>query len=118
MVDRKTIKYREVLHMPTRRQVILATATLAGGTAAYTVGSFRRAANRYNEAVHNTWRHTPENSVIGLGVNRELVRYATLAASSHNTQCWKFGIEDQMISILPDWSRRCLLLTLMTIICL
>jgi hypothetical protein len=38
---------------------------------------------------------------------RELVRYATLAPSSHNTQCWKFQLEDQTISILPDLSRRC-----------
>jgi hypothetical protein len=93
--------------MPTRRQVILAIAALTGGTAAYTAGSSHRAASRYNEAVRNTWRPTTENSLIGLAINRELVRYATLAASSHNTQCWKFGIEAQMISILPDWSRRC-----------
>jgi nitroreductase len=38
---------------------------------------------------------------------RELVRYATLAPSSHNTQCWKFHVEDRFISILPDLSRRC-----------
>jgi hypothetical protein len=37
----------------------------------------------------------------------ELVRYATLAPSSHNTQCWKFRLEDRAISILPDLSRRC-----------
>jgi hypothetical protein len=38
---------------------------------------------------------------------RELVRYATLAPSSHNTQCWQFRLEDQAIAILPDLSRRC-----------
>jgi nitroreductase len=38
---------------------------------------------------------------------RELVRYATLAPSSHNTQCWKFRLEDRAISILLDLSRRC-----------
>lgn len=37
----------------------------------------------------------------------ELVHYATLAPSSHNTQCWKFRLEDNAISILPDLSRRC-----------
>lgn len=37
----------------------------------------------------------------------ELVRYATLAASSHNTQCWRFRVEERAISILPDLSRRC-----------
>lgn len=38
---------------------------------------------------------------------RELVSYAILAPSSHNTQCWKFRLEDQVIAILPDLSRRC-----------
>lgn len=38
---------------------------------------------------------------------KELVRYATLAPSSHNTQCWKFQVENHAISILPDLSRRC-----------
>jgi hypothetical protein len=93
--------------MPTRRQLILALTALAGGTAAYTVGDFRRGASQYNEVVRNTWRHSPEKTISGLAVNRELVRYATLAASSHNTQCWKFAIENQLISILPDRTRRC-----------
>ncbi len=30
-----------------------------------------------------------------------------MAPSSHNTQCWKFRLEDGAISILPDLSRRC-----------
>ena len=38
---------------------------------------------------------------------RELVRYATLAPSSHNTQCWTFHLQDQAIVIAPDLSRRC-----------
>ncbi|HEY8908275.1 MAG TPA: Tat pathway signal protein [Rhodoferax sp.] len=38
---------------------------------------------------------------------RELVRYATLAPSSHNTQCWTFSLQDQAIVIAPDPSRRC-----------
>lgn len=36
-----------------------------------------------------------------------LVRYGTLAPSSHNTQCWRFQIDNQAIAILPDLSRRC-----------
>ncbi|RCV88760.1 Tat pathway signal protein [Vreelandella rituensis] len=36
-----------------------------------------------------------------------LVRYATLAASSHNTQPWIFKLEKNRIWILPDLSRRC-----------
>jgi hypothetical protein len=38
---------------------------------------------------------------------RALVRLATLAPSSHNTQCWKFALEASGITILPDLSRRC-----------
>lgn len=38
---------------------------------------------------------------------RELIRYATLAASSHNTQPWRFRIRQDSITILPDLSRRC-----------
>ena len=37
----------------------------------------------------------------------ELVRLATLAASSHNTQPWLFRIDNGSITILPDFSRRC-----------
>ncbi len=37
----------------------------------------------------------------------ELIRHAVLAASSHNTQPWKFRVEKHLITILPDFSRRC-----------
>ena len=37
---------------------------------------------------------------------RELIRYATLAASGHNTQPWRFRISDRRIEILPDFTRR------------
>jgi hypothetical protein len=36
----------------------------------------------------------------------ELVRCATLAANSHNTQPWKFAIKENMIEIHPDYTRR------------
>ena len=38
---------------------------------------------------------------------RELVRYATLAPSSHNTQCWTFRIDGKAIELRPDLARRC-----------
>jgi hypothetical protein len=38
---------------------------------------------------------------------RELIRYATLAPSSHNTQCWKFRVREGSITIEPDLTRRC-----------
>ncbi len=36
----------------------------------------------------------------------ELVRFATLAANSHNTQAWRFALGDGAITILPDFTRR------------
>lgn len=36
----------------------------------------------------------------------ELVRFASLAASGHNTQPWKFAITDNSIEIRPDFTRR------------
>lgn len=36
---------------------------------------------------------------------QELIRYAVLAPSGHNTQPWHFAISDQTISISPDPSR-------------
>lgn len=37
----------------------------------------------------------------------ELVRFATLAPSSHNTQCWKFRLKERSITVEPDLARRC-----------
>ncbi|MFA6156560.1 nitroreductase family protein [Mesorhizobium sp.] len=37
---------------------------------------------------------------------KDLVRYATLAASGHNTQPWRFHFEEGRITIQPDFSRR------------
>ena len=54
-----------------------------------------------------TWRTGPLVGIEGAALDPELVRYATLAPSSHNTQCWKFKVEDKAITILPDLSRRC-----------
>ncbi|WP_409456170.1 Acg family FMN-binding oxidoreductase [Tamilnaduibacter salinus] len=37
---------------------------------------------------------------------KEIIRYATLAPSGHNTQCWRFRLGNRSIAILPDLSRR------------
>ncbi len=52
-------------------------------------------------------RAGPGAGIDGAALMRQLVRYATLAPSSHNTQCWKFRCEEHGIVILPDRSRRC-----------
>lgn len=60
------------------------------------------AAMSYEQAVRQTWaplQPTPRD--------RELVRAATLAANSHNTQPWIFAASADEITIPPDFSRRC-----------
>ena len=59
----------------------------------------------YQQAVNETWRHSHPG--IAKTDQVELVRYATLAASSHNTQPWMFTIAPTCIKILPDFARRC-----------
>lgn len=89
--------------MTDRRQFLSHTAALAIG--AKSAAAVAASKQTYEQAVRATWRHTTASSAALL--QRELVRCATLAASSHNTQCWKFKLEDRRISILPDLSRRC-----------
>ncbi|HSM10635.1 MAG TPA: nitroreductase family protein [Lysobacter sp.] len=66
---------------------------------------------RYDDEVDSLWRPAvlgPRGPVRPTPDQlRELVRHATLAPSSHNTQCWRFVVAECSISILPDWSRRC-----------
>ena len=59
----------------------------------------------YQQAVQDTWRHTDPAGDRSDHV--DLVRYATLAASSHNTQPWRFKLEPARITILSDLTRRC-----------
>ena len=54
-----------------------------------------------------TWKLDALKGLDGVTLQRELVRCATLAPPSHNTQCWKFGLQEQAITILPDLARRC-----------
>ena len=59
----------------------------------------------YQQAVTAIWRHSDPGCTDAR--YRDLVRYATLAASSHNTQPWKFRIEPKRIAISADFDRRC-----------
>lgn len=94
--------------MLTRRRFI-ATAAVAGVGAAGTLAfhSIDKGNAEYEHAVQQTWRHTESGMSKPTDLMRELVRYASLAPSSHNTQCWKFRRGEQSISILPDFHRRC-----------
>ena len=84
----------------------MATSLIAlGGSSSGCTSS--SAAAPYEDVVRDVWRHGQVDSSDAAAVQRELVRCATLAPSSHNTQCWKFALEPGAITILPDLSRRC-----------
>ena len=63
-------------------------------------------AKEYDQAASDMRRPGTEQADGKLDA-RELIRHATLAASSHNTQPWKFRIRKDSITILSDFSRRC-----------
>nr|WP_246583936.1 Tat pathway signal protein [Bradyrhizobium iriomotense] len=65
-------------------------------------GSRAATAVTYAEAVRTTWAPLrPDEGV------HDIVRYATLAANSDNTQPWRFTLSPENIVIAPDLSRRC-----------
>ncbi len=85
--------------MVTRRRFMAGVACAA---AMRPQPSHAAAAMTYEEAVRATW--APLRAEGGPG---EIVRYATLAANSHNTQPWRFTVGPRSIAIAPDVSRRC-----------
>jgi hypothetical protein len=85
----------------------LATTATAGSLFSTSGCSSTVADEGYDEAVQNIWRPTEGNIANDRLLQRELVRYATLAPSSHNSQCWKFRLTQNVIAILPDLGRRC-----------
>ena len=93
--------------MMTRKQFINSSAVLASAPLALQACSPVTGEESYETAVRRIWRLSETAVGDSLAVRRELVRYATLAPSSHNTQCWKFHIEQDAVTILPDLSRRC-----------
>ncbi len=88
--------------MKTRREFIF-TAAITGTALALPACSVMGGESDYDQAVKAIWHKTD----VSADTLHELVRYATLAPSSHNTQCWKFKLAKDSISILPDLSRRC-----------
>ena len=93
--------------MASRRKFVFSALASIGATAGLSSCSSGSSVDSYENVADRTWRHG--KVVVGdkAALLHELVRYATLAPSSHNTQCWKFRLEDKAISILPDLSRRC-----------
>jgi len=80
----------------------VALAASGGLTGCSQVGG----ASAYETAAGKTWAMGPLQGFQGAALGSELVRYATLAPSSHNTQCWKSALDHETITILPDLTRR------------
>jgi len=89
--------------MPTRRRLIACGAALAGGAglAGCDESGTQAAAARMQR------RLVLPGGVDGRERLRALVHAATLAPSSHNTQCWRFVLGRDSIVIEPDLARRC-----------
>ncbi|MEM7775570.1 MAG: nitroreductase family protein [Pseudomonadota bacterium] len=92
--------------MLTRRTVIIGagavTAGILGGWAAWPGSDPRYAAiGAENRRSLSAW---PEDVRLR---TLEIVRYATLAANSHNTQPWLFEADAESLHIRPDLARRC-----------
>jgi hypothetical protein len=98
--------------MINRRQFTASTPWLAAGPLALGGCAPQPAADGYDTLAERIWQTGPLQGGPAFGdaaLARELVRCATLAPSSHNTQCWKFalGASGRSITLLPDLSRRC-----------
>lgn len=90
----------------TRRHFVTWGPAIFGGSAALSACSSGTEADGYEAVARQVWRPGALDGLAGAALSKELVRYATLAPSSHNTQCWKFAVVDKAITILPDLSRR------------
>jgi hypothetical protein len=95
--------------MITRRQFAASTPWLVASPLLLSSCSQEAAADDYEAVAQRTWQTGGVTNLSGATLGRELVRCATLAPSSHNTQCWKFALaaNARSISILPDLARRC-----------
>jgi len=90
-----------------RRKFVSSVPTVMGGAALLSACAPEADQTGYAAVAAEIRRNPSAVSDDGVSLNQELVRNATLAASSHNTQCWKFALEPRAITILPDLLRRC-----------
>lgn len=90
--------------MPTRRDILGAGAVALAGVSLGGCGAASR--DEYASVAAGIWRHAPGIPETLRGVLAELVRYATLAPSTYNSQCWRFRATRDSITILPDPVRR------------
>jgi hypothetical protein len=73
----------------------------------FSLGCASESKQSYAALADSIWRPAAVIDVQGQELLKELVRYGTLAANSHNTQPWFFAVGENRISLMPDFSRRC-----------
>ncbi len=86
-----------------RRDALIGVGALAlvGGSASYSEIQRMGSMEDYGASVAATRRALAERPEM-----RDFVRYATLAPNGHNTQPWRFRVNERQISIVPDFARR------------
>ena len=94
------------LWKPTRRQFFAAAAAIGTTAVLGDVLLTYPPWLDYGAQERHTW-DTPFQRAAALPAEiHEIIRYATLAPSGHNTQPWKFAVSERMIRLMPDYSRR------------
>ena len=89
---------------PHRRQFLVATA---GGVGLATVGGGALyVTNAQGQADYEMALQEEKHMGSAMDPLRQMVRYATMAANSHNTQPWRFIVSARSILVLPDLKRR------------
>jgi hypothetical protein len=89
--------------MTRRRAIVGASMIAALGSAGAALRGLRASGSMsdYNASVMQLRRSLGQNASL-----LELIRYATLAPSGHNTQPWRFYVKDERIALWPDFTRR------------
>jgi hypothetical protein len=90
----------ERLRPTVSRRFVIGGLAAAGSAAVLAAVSNMPTAD-YDLAIADQLRSFPASPDL-----REMVRAATLAANSHNTQPWRYRIGSDRIDIIPDFSRR------------
>lgn len=83
------------------RRDFIKNSTLAFGAVTLSGCSGESEMKFYNETAVKTRSALAKNADL-----RDMIRYATLAANGHNTQPWKFQIDNSTALILPDFTRQ------------